>query len=294
LIKHPQKKRSEEEIKNLGDRADIEALIKKLKNKRGQQHHDDDDDDDGSDSDDDQPIIHAPLNFNPLGLGVGFGGGIFGLGGLVRRCQQCLPGDGGAIGGPAAGFVCPPNGFHLICTACARNVPDRTGEPGIIQRCDICHRVFCHLYWGCTAPNAANTIKQISDFDFQTVPGGPNGAFGGNLFEKQILDEYLQLKGISATDCYKACLAKLDASESKYSRTSMTPNINSQNHGCLNCANSLFSDLVFDYTKAIPKQDLPPSGQNRPDCYYGRNCRTQTHNVNHRNKYNHVCDQTKF
>ena len=106
--------------------------------------------------------------------------------------------------------------------------------------------------------------------------------------------DYLTSKAITPTDCFKTCVAKLESGEYKYTGASMTPNIAPKSHACRNCASTVFSDLVFDYTKAIPKQDLPGTTGNRPECYYGKNCRTQKHNPQHQQRYNHVCDQTKF
>ena len=135
-----------------------------------------------------------------------------------------------------------------------------------------------------------------------------------------VLVDYLTAKGITPTDCFKGCVDRLDKGEFKFTGVSMTPNITSQNHTCNGCATALFSELAFDYLKAVPKKDLPGwrhlpifsetvfftwahsffflsfpgNAATRPYCYYGKNCRTQAHNVQHRQRYNHVCDQTKF
>jgi len=34
--------------------------------------------------------------------------------------------------------------------------------------------------------------------------------------------------------------------------------------------------------------------RNRPDCWYGRKCRTQTNKQDHARNYNHICEQTHF
>jgi hypothetical protein len=40
--------------------------------------------------------------------------------------------------------------------------------------------------------------------------------------------------------------------------------------------------------------DLPPAVQSRADCYYGVNCGTMTHKLDHAKKLNHCCYQTRF
>lgn len=72
-----------------------------------------------------------------------------------------------------------------------------------------------------------------------------------------VLVDYLTAKAITPTDCFKSCAGKLDTGEFKFTGPSMTPNITSQSNTCLNCATTVFADLTFDYTKAIPKNDLP-------------------------------------
>lgn len=49
----------------------------------------------------------------------------------------------------------------------------------------MCHRIFCQLYWGCTAPNGPNTLKKLGDFEFNQVPQGQRGPFDGNDTERK-------------------------------------------------------------------------------------------------------------
>ena len=88
---------------------------------------------------------------------------------------------------------------------------------------------------------------------------------------------------------YNVCLDKLALGE-----MSMGNNINDTSFSCINCGKNAILDLVFTYAKSIPKSSLPPEIASRPDCYYGKNCRTQRHRQPHCVKYNHVCPQTRF
>lgn len=64
---------------------------------------------------------------------------------------------------------------------------------------------------------------------------------------------------------------------------------------CTNCSINILSTTLFDWWKEERKRSLD-RGDNilpdRPDCWYGRECRTQTHNRNHAERYNHVCENT--
>jgi len=252
LEKYPTKKRSEEDIKELAEKSDIEKLIKNFKENYSGNNNDDDEDNDDDDEDD------------------------------YGKCKQCPPGDG-------SGFICnPTRPKHLACSACFQLMPDRHGSDGIIQKCFVCEAPYCHLYWGCTAANAANRFKKLADFTFTQIP---DTAFEGNDVENNILVEYLKLKGLTVTDCFKECVKRLDRGESK---SEDKPNLTGNDAVCDTCASTLFAQVVFDYLKAVPKRDLPAAYQNLPNCYYGKNCRTQSHNQKHRAAYSHVCDQTKF
>ena len=50
---------------------------------------------------------------------------------------------------------------------------------------------------------------------------------------------------------------------------------------CFSCGLRCFKELVYQYRKEIPNEDLPNEVANRGDCYWGKNCRTQHHNPMH-------------
>lgn len=49
---------------------------------------------------------------------------------------------------------------------------------------------------------------------------------------------------------------------------------------CYRCGLSYFSELAYQFRKEIHDQ-LPADVIGRMDCYWGRNCRTQTHSLHH-------------
>ncbi|KTG33038.1 hypothetical protein cypCar_00009783 [Cyprinus carpio] len=44
---------------------------------------------------------------------------------------------------------------------------------------------------------------------------------------------------------------------------------------CYCCGLRTFRELAYKYREHIPPSDLPDSVTARPNCYWGRNCRTQ-------------------
>nr|XP_013004025.1 E3 ubiquitin-protein ligase CHFR isoform X7 [Cavia porcellus] len=62
---------------------------------------------------------------------------------------------------------------------------------------------------------------------------------------------------------------------------------------CYCCGLRSFRELTYQYRQNIPASELPVSVTSRPDCYWGRNCRTQV-KAHHAMKFNHICEQTRF
>ena len=57
------------------------------------------------------------------------------------------------------------------------------------------------------------------------------------------------------------------------------------------CASQVVPELAFQYRQSIPNSKLPPEVTRRTDCYWGKNCKTQNHNLAHAKKLNHICEQ---
>lgn len=55
----------------------------------------------------------------------------------------------------------------------------------------------------------------------------------------------------------------------------------------------IFSELIYNYRVSIPKNDLPRQVTSRNNCWYGKDCNTQNHNLMHAKKLNHICDNIK-
>jgi E3 ubiquitin-protein ligase CHFR len=62
---------------------------------------------------------------------------------------------------------------------------------------------------------------------------------------------------------------------------------------CDNCWRELWFQMIFMYVRENAYL-MPETIKNRPPCYWGINCRTMEHNVEHAKRYNHMEFQTKF
>lgn len=62
---------------------------------------------------------------------------------------------------------------------------------------------------------------------------------------------------------------------------------------CDNCWRELWFQMIFMFVKEHAYL-MPDTIKNRPICYWGINCRTMGHNLEHAKKFNHMEYQTRF
>ena len=202
----------------------------------------------------------------------------------IPRCLECT------AAGPD-GFQCPAwNGPHIPCAFCNRVMPVRGPDCQRVQKCQGCDRVACDKYWetGCTALHGK--LGKIKDWQMVQIPAQ---CLNRNVVEKEILQEYMQSKNLSAQDVWRACVAKLEAAEFTCDKLLTRIQATSEHILCRNCATIVFTDLLYQYRASIPKEELPEWVGRRVDCWYGRHCRTQGRNPDHARRLNHICEQTR-
>ncbi|KAF8320540.1 uncharacterized protein EI90DRAFT_3080531 [Cantharellus anzutake] len=64
---------------------------------------------------------------------------------------------------------------------------------------------------------------------------------------------------------------------------------------CEQCISRVIKDQIHRWwERERSRGNLDPSIISLENCWYGRECRTQTHNMSHAERYNHVCDNTSM
>ncbi|KAK7495546.1 hypothetical protein BaRGS_00013244 [Batillaria attramentaria] len=319
LKEHPDKRRPEEDIKELDAKNKItrDMLYPKRK-RRNSSDYSDSDEDNSDDHYDPDPLPLPVPPAAPHGVVFGFGTPGFGAASNAYRavCRQC-PGSMGASGagnilgkGDGAGdvvdrdekvmptppqFQCAPNQNHVLCQCCLQIFPDRRLErnnnPDLPpQQCTICFRAFCHAYWGCRKVDCNGCLAKLKDMKFGKKV--LTSLILDNPYESEILKNYLESKGLAVQDVLEACLAKMQ--EGKYTCPDQARyNMNGETPLCYACALRNFKALAYQYRFDIPRDDLPAEVTARPDCYWGKNCRTQKNRPPHAQRFNHICNQTR-
>ncbi|XP_010874859.1 E3 ubiquitin-protein ligase CHFR [Esox lucius] len=188
-------------------------------------------------------------------------------------------------------YTCPPQGSHVICTCCLQPMPDRRaeliGQQVSAQQCVACQRPFCHLYWGCQRIGCHGCLARFNELNL--TDKCLDGVLNSNNYESEILQSYLAARGMSWRDMLQEGLQGLQQGTFYLSDY----RINSNAILCFCCGLRAFKELAYKYRQNIPASELPAAVTSRPDCYWGRNCRTQV-KAHHATKFNHICEQTRF
>ncbi|XP_034548161.1 E3 ubiquitin-protein ligase CHFR [Notolabrus celidotus] len=188
-------------------------------------------------------------------------------------------------------YRCPPQGLHLICTCCLQPMPERRAELNsqqvVAQQCVLCLRPFCHMYWGCERIGCQGCLARFSDLNL--TDKCLDGVLNNNNYESEVLQNYLTSRGKSWRDLQQESLQSLQQGQFHLTDSRVSANTIL----CFGCGLRAFKELAYKYRQNILSSELPATVTSRPDCYWGRNCRTQV-KAHHAMKFNHICEQTRF
>ncbi|KAJ6230638.1 histone H3.1 [Anaeramoeba flamelloides] len=136
-----------------------------------------------------------------------------------------------------------------------------------------------------------NTVREMRKYTLLDLPAQ---SFNWNTHEQKIVKDYLKKMNITMDELYHSCIQ--DVTDKKFTKKEMPKYhwINKHSQICTKCWPTVFSELLYAWRSKIPKHHLPKDVTDRIDCWYGRNCRTQKHNLLHAQNLNHVCEQTRW
>lgn len=299
LLQHPDKRRSEEDVQSMAARNKITQDMLQPKVRRSFSDEEDSledlldlSDEDSESSDVSQPYIvcrQCPEYRRQVGQLFHYSG----PGSELQALQASgdTPSTSASVV-QAQDYVCTLQGSHAICTCCFQPMPDRRAEreqdPRIApQQCTVCLQPFCHLYWGCARTGCLGCLAPFCELNLGDRC--LDGVLNNNNYESDVLKNYLAARGLTWKNVLAESLAALQRGVfllSDYRVTGSTVL-------CYCCGLRSFRELTYQYRQNIPASELPVAVTSRPDCYWGRNCRTQV-KAHHAMKFNHVCEQTRF
>ncbi|RNA30277.1 E3 ubiquitin- ligase CHFR isoform X3, partial [Brachionus plicatilis] len=198
-------------------------------------------------------------------------------------CRQCPQNKFFNYAPLAPDYTCNQFQNHLLCQCCLEAMPDRNQEMNRNpllpkQNCTMCFTPYCNLYWGCNKGGCKKCLVHFKDF----VPDNDclNLLINENQYESQLFSDWVVRKNKKIEDIFQDCLAKLKLG--KYRLQAVNINDALDKIVCRKCAAKLFSELAYQFRSEISNEQIfNNDDQRRPDCYWGKECRTQKHNLNH-------------
>ncbi|XP_066544918.1 E3 ubiquitin-protein ligase CHFR isoform X2 [Amia ocellicauda] len=299
LLQHPEKCRSDEDLKSMDKRNKItqDMLQPKIERTFSDEEGSSDflfelSDADSESSDISQPFVVCrqcpgyrkdPVQIPGVSTPSQEDGGV--------KPSGEMPSTSANVPAAIQEYTCMPQGSHVICTCCLQPMPDRraelNGQQQSVQQCTVCQRPFCHMYWRCNRVGCLGCLAHFSDLNL--TEKCLDGALNSNNYESDILKNYLASRGMSWKDMLQESLQALQQGSFYLSDYHITGSA----VVCYCCGLRAFKELAYQYRQNIPAAELPAAVTSRPDCYWGRNCRTQV-KAHHAVKFNHICEQTRF
>jgi len=173
-----------------------------------------------------------------------------------------------------------------VCMNCSKKGSTKVST---LMGCTFCQRAFCNITSKC--PRGSNNLFTFAEQ--HKFPDLNATSFNGNTIEQNILRDYARnKKKILVSGLYLEMLDKSSKDNWNIAHRGTMANLSRKSLVCRECVDALWDDLAYRYRESITKA-LPANIRSKPDCWYGRNCRTQIHNLQHSQKLNHVCNQNK-
>nr|VZI34199.1 unnamed protein product [Spirometra erinaceieuropaei] len=191
---------------------------------------------------------------------------------------------------------------HIACACCNRRMPspDTTIAASLPQStCCLCARSFCALL--CTPPatclcNSSSCVGTLDDLRVELPL--PNPLLLWNPVESSFVLAYLARQNIAHQDFLAILLQNLPTLTSHRFNDGLNEDslatVDLTSKMCRACRRSCLSRLVYAWRLNLPQAAVSQNWPHRPNCYYGRNCRTQVSSLTHAQRYNHCCEQTRF
>ncbi|KAF8588474.1 hypothetical protein K439DRAFT_1658483 [Ramaria rubella] len=187
---------------------------------------------------------------------------------------------------------------HSLCVACGNYVP--LGFPRAIK-CGGCSHIHCNNFdpAGCTYNMAfhARSDVQLSPHNLVTLITHLPQRLKQNRHEVSRLNDYINARSLSLSDI----LAGLFEAKRNQVAEDFNDEVADDNWGpnawfCQQCVNNVASEMLFHWWSQQRRDSLERQDGlvvSKPNCWYGRECRTQTHNDSHAERHNHVCENTR-
>jgi hypothetical protein len=196
----------------------------------------------------------------------------------VLKCRQC---PGNSILTPSSSstqnYICSPNENHILCQCCHEPMPNRISRANNYntkQNCSICFKPYCDIYWKCRNGSCEGCLLKFCDFKIKDNNSYNHILINGNQYESQLFDHWLTKNEKSYQELFNECLQLL---KTGIYHSQISPN-DLERIVCRQCAFKVFQDIAYQYRSDLPLSQFPKQSSK---CRWGKECRTQRHNLDH-------------
>ncbi|KAF8422914.1 hypothetical protein EV426DRAFT_669739 [Tirmania nivea] len=175
---------------------------------------------------------------------------------------------------------------HSSCNVCMRTMPRREG-----MACESCNFNWCGSLFVCTRQDVLRKFEDMRPTPFIGGWAAQFNLFGANDAERAIYDHWAQVSQLQNSDIvdrFKEWFLEEAA------KVDFVPGIpimrpTSQTVLCEICFLHWMRICFMNWW--ITEKEKSGVVDNRPKCWYGKNCRTQRHNPDHAARLNHACHE---
>eukprot|EP00768_Dysnectes_brevis_P004323 gnl/Dysnectes_brevis/3101_a3856_593.p1 GENE.gnl/Dysnectes_brevis/3101_a3856_593~~gnl/Dysnectes_brevis/3101_a3856_593.p1 ORF type:complete len:357 (+),score=84.33 gnl/Dysnectes_brevis/3101_a3856_593:73-1143(+) len=180
------------------------------------------------------------------------------------------------------GWTCPPSHQHHTCSLCQALFPHRAEHP---SSCAVCERRFCGIYWDC--PHTPHYLRLLRDWvDLEGVTLPPLRRLAGNEVEARVLRESMGA-GSPEEAIWSRALDLLDSRDVLFRIRAGGDVATLDTAVCKRCVPMVYEIAAVAVRATLTPDELPAWARDRPRCWYGAGCRTQTHNNDHATRFSH-------
>jgi hypothetical protein len=181
---------------------------------------------------------------------------------------------------------------HVQCLSCRFYMPKDFNVDE--SQCSACKKHCCYRFDPAGCFHGAE-LRPVNDLNSQNLT--PYVLFGyihhpnlrTNASERDIFVRYLQQQAITVNKILEDVveLKREDEGDNNEEKWLADKRL------CAGCVSEAARDKLYEWwIRERAKGHLDAAARDRDDCWYGYECRTQTHNVRHAGNLNHICDNT--
>jgi hypothetical protein len=148
--------------------------------------------------------------------------------------------------------------------------------------CSLCHLKVCH---------DCKFFQEVIPIEDHKANSIPETAFNRNDYEKKIFIDHLEKQKRNLVNEFKRKLKEMESNKWKYKdKQNSNVILKRTDPVCKKCFDTIWGDMLYRHRQSLDSA-MPVKIKKRPNCWYGRYCTTQSKNLDHAKRFNHICEK---